>query len=90
MSYREEPTVIVTDYFMPRGDAQYLLAKLRSLPATQDIPVIVMSGRDLGDATMQSLIGEFAGHPGAAHILRKSMDTSELFAALQEFCGFAS
>jgi DNA-binding response OmpR family regulator len=88
MACREEPAVVVTDYFMPNGDAQYLLTKLRTTVATANIPVIVLSGRELSEVTMQSLRREICGHPGAAHILRKSQDTHALFEALRNFCGF--
>jgi hypothetical protein len=37
---------------------------------------------------MQSLRREICGHPGAAHILRKSQDTHALFETLKNFCGF--
>jgi CheY-like chemotaxis protein len=87
---REEPTVIVSDYFMPNGDAQCLLTRLRNTYVTENIPVIVLSGRHLSEATKQGLQREICGHPGAARILRKSLDTRELFSALQQFCGFES
>jgi CheY-like chemotaxis protein len=85
---RDEPAVIVTDYFMPNGDAQYLLTKLRTTAATASIPVIVLSGRQLDEATMQSLRREICSHPGATQILRKSQDTLALFETLKKFCGF--
>lgn len=85
---RDEPAVIVTDYFMPHGDAQYLLTRLRTTEVTSNIPVVVLSGRALNDATQQNLQREIRGHPGAAIILRKSQDTSALFEALKKFCGF--
>src|SRR6202163_2731349 len=85
---RDEPAVIVTDYFMPNGDAQYLLTKLRTTAATENIPVIVLSGRQLDEATVQSLRREICGHPGATQILRKSQDTLALFETLKKFCGF--
>jgi CheY-like chemotaxis protein len=85
---RDEPAVIVTDYFMPNGDAEYLLTRLRTTAATANIPVIVLSGRKLNDVTLQGLRREICGHPGAAQILRKSGDTQELFEALQKFCSF--
>jgi CheY-like chemotaxis protein len=88
MACRDEPAVIVTDYFMPNGDAQYLLTRLRTTPATANIPVIVLSGRQLNDVTVQSLRREICGHPGAAEILRKSQDTYALFETLKKFCGF--
>jgi CheY-like chemotaxis protein len=88
MACRDEPAVIVTDYFMPNGDAQYLLAKLRTTAATENIPVIVLSGRQLNSVTTQNLRREICGHPGAAQILMKSADTHALFEALRKFCGF--
>jgi CheY-like chemotaxis protein len=34
LASREDPAVIVSDYFMPNGDAQYFLTRLRTTPAT--------------------------------------------------------
>jgi CheY-like chemotaxis protein len=90
MARREEPTVIVADYCMPNGNAEYLLTRLRSVPETSSIPVIVQSGRRLNDEIKQRLRQEISGQPGAARILRKSFDVGELFEALQRLCGFAS
>jgi CheY-like chemotaxis protein len=88
MACRDEPAVIVTDYFMPNGDAQYLLTRLRTTAATENIPVIVLSGRQLNEVTLQSLRREICGHPGAAKILKKSQDAHALFEVLKKFCGF--
>jgi CheY-like chemotaxis protein len=88
MACKDEPAVIVTDYFMPNGDAQYLLTRLRTTATTANIPVIVLSGRQLSEVTEQSLRREICGHPGATQILRKSHDTHALFEALKKFCGF--
>jgi CheY-like chemotaxis protein len=85
---RDEPNVIVTDYFMPNGNAQYLLTRLRTTTATAKIPVIVLTGRQLSEATAQTLRREIHGYPGATLVLRKSEDTRELFAAMEKFCGF--
>jgi CheY-like chemotaxis protein len=88
MACRDEPAVIVADYFMPNGDAQYLLTKLRTTAATANIPVIVISGRKLSELTVQSLRREICGYPGATQILQKSQDTYALFESLKKFCGF--
>jgi CheY-like chemotaxis protein len=88
MACRDEPAVIVTDYFMPNGDAQYLLTRLRTTAATEKIPVIVLSGRKLNEVTEQGLRREICGHPGVTQILRKSRDTDALLETLQKFCGF--
>jgi CheY-like chemotaxis protein len=90
MARREEPTVIVADYRMPNGDAEYLLSRLRNTPETKGIPVIVQTGRQLNDAVKQRLTQQIAGQPGATRILQKSADVGELFEALQRLCGFAS
>jgi CheY-like chemotaxis protein len=88
LARRDEPAVIVTDYFMPNGDAQYFLTKLRTTVATEKIPVIVMTGRRLDDTNVQNLRQEICGRPGATSILKKSFDTEELFSALEQSCGF--
>jgi CheY-like chemotaxis protein len=90
MARREEPTVIVSDYCMPNGDAEYLLTRLRNTPETRSIPVIVQTGRRLNDSIKQRLRREICGQPGATRILQKSFDARELFDALQRLCGFAS
>jgi CheY-like chemotaxis protein len=90
MARREEPTVIVSDYCMPNGNAEHLLTRLRSAPETRSIPVIVQSGRRLNDLIKQRLRREICGQPGATRILQKSFDLRELFEALQRLCGFAS
>jgi len=89
-AWREQPTVIVTDFCMPKGDAKYLLTKLRKSPETGNIPVIVQTGRSLSNMVKRDLQENIDGRPGAARILRKSLDGSELFEALQRFCGFAT
>jgi CheY-like chemotaxis protein len=88
MARREEPTAIVADYCMPHGNAEYLLTRLRNVPETRSIPVVVQSGRRLNDSIKQRLRQEICGQPGAARILRKSFDARELFEALQRLCGF--
>jgi CheY-like chemotaxis protein len=87
---REQPTVIVADYCMPKGNAEYLLTRLRSTEETRSIPVIVQSGRRLSDSIRQRLRDRVGGQPGATRILQKSYDGRELFDALQRLCGFTS
>lgn len=86
---RSQPTVIVADYCMPNGTAEYLLNRLRTTEETKSIPVIVQTGRRLDDAIKRRLCRRISGAPGAARIVRKSFDAGELFDALQRLCGFA-
>jgi CheY-like chemotaxis protein len=87
---REQPTVIVSDYFMKNGGAEYLLTRLRVAPETKSIPVIVHTARTLDDLTKQRLRREINGQPGAARILRKSFGALELLDAIERFCGFVT
>ena len=89
LASKEKPSVIVVDNFMPDGDAKYLLHRLRSAPTTARVPVIVKSKRPLDPAEEQRLKHEISGLPGAAHVIKKSFDTDELFAAIRRFCSFA-
>jgi CheY-like chemotaxis protein len=85
---KENPSVIITDNYMPDGDASYLLHRLRRSTATANIPVFVISGKPLDEITEQSLRREIGGRPGAAQIFKKSFDTEALFGALKKFCAF--
>src|ERR1700690_1748900 len=85
---KEDPSVIITDNFMPNGHARYLLHRLRSTSATENIPVFVISGKPIDEVTEQTLRREIGGRPGAAHIFKKSFDTEALFSALKKFCAF--
>jgi len=88
MACRETPSVIISDYFLPNGGIPYLLSQLRTTPGTENIPVFVLTGRELDEITQQSLMREDCGKPGVARIFKKSFDTDELFGALQKLCGF--
>jgi CheY-like chemotaxis protein len=90
MARRREPTVIIADYWMPHGDAEYLLTRLRGAAETSTIPVVVQSGRPLSYAIKQRLRKDIFGHPGATRVLQKSADVGELFDVLQRLCGFSS
>ena len=85
---RQRPSVIVTDYFMPNGDALFLLHKLRITPETEGIPLIVLSGRPLDAATERNLLQQSVGRLGVVKIMRKSGDMNELIATSQKYRGF--
>ena len=81
---KEAPIVIILDYPM-QGD---LMSRLRSTPATDSVPVFVMSEKRLDEATESHLRRDVCGRPGAVELFTKPLDTGLLFPALQKFCGF--
>jgi CheY-like chemotaxis protein len=85
---KENPSVIITGNFIPNGDARYLLHRLRSTSATENIPVFVISGKPIDEVTEQTLRREIGGWSGAAQIFTKSFDTEALFSALKKFSAF--
>ena len=57
------PDLVVTDYLMPQGAGHYLISKLRNMPNTKSIPIIVLTGHRLkgGDdphGLKRALVGE--------------------------------
>jgi CheY-like chemotaxis protein len=88
MACKEKPSAIISDYFLPNGGIPYLLSRLRTTLETENIPVFVLTGRNLDEITQQSLSREVCGKPGAAGIFGKSFNTDELFGALKKVCGF--
>jgi CheY-like chemotaxis protein len=88
MACREAPSAIISDYSLPNGGVPYLLSRLRTTSATENIPVLVLTGRDLDEMTRQSLAREVCGKPGVAQVFIKSFNADELFEALKKVCGF--
>ena len=82
---REKPSVIVTDYHMPYGDAIYLLSRLRNDPATLNVPVVVMTGRYVDEMIKSNLMRDFSGRPGAASVVPKSFEIDDLLSAISPF-----
>jgi DNA-binding response OmpR family regulator len=85
---KETPSVIISDYFLPNGGIPYLLSRLRTTAATENIPVFALTGRNLDEITTHGLTQEVFSKSGAARVFRKSFDTDELFGALLKLCGF--
>jgi CheY-like chemotaxis protein len=86
LAVRERPAVILSDYFMPVADINFLLWRLRSTPALARIPVLAMSGKALDKTTAESLVkGDFARR-GVERIFRKPLDVDELFTEIKKHC----
>jgi CheY-like chemotaxis protein len=83
---REKPAVILSDYFMPDADINFLLWRLRSTPAMERIPVLAMSGKTLDSMTAVSLMKGYFGHRGVERIFRKPLDIDELFTEIKKHC----
>jgi CheY-like chemotaxis protein len=74
---QSHPDIVVTDSLMPRLDGLGLLKALKDDPATQAIPVIVLTSEELPD------FASAAGNVQPAAVLAKSMDVSPLLEAIR-------
>jgi CheY-like chemotaxis protein len=52
---REKPAAMVLDLMMPRIDGFEVLRTLRTMPTTRDLPVIVVTAKDLSDEDRERL-----------------------------------
>ena len=86
IAVREKPAVILSDYFMPVADINFLLWRLRSTPTLEQIPVLAMSGRQLDKVTAEGLVKGQFGQRGVERILSKPLDIDELFGELKKYC----
>ena len=71
------PGVLFLDHMMPGMDGFQTLGALKSNPHTRSIPVVMYTSRE-GDAYMGQALAQ-----GAAGVLRKPVDPSELVSILQ-------
>jgi signal transduction histidine kinase len=69
--------VIVSDVRMPGMDGIELLTRLKANPATQNVPVIMLTGS--GDSTLRNIALEL----GAAEFINKPADPTELCARMR-------
>lgn len=90
---RERPDLIITDYTMPEGYGSYLLRRLRDHSVTKEIPVIVLTGRDLAGRpteTMDHTLERQLRNLGAQCVLPKPVDWSALYAAMEHHVTLAN
>ena len=70
--------VILLDFELPNGQGDYVLRRLKETAGTQDIPVVVLTGRSEKHIERQML------NMGAERVLNKPVHFKQLFDALSE------
>jgi DNA-binding response OmpR family regulator len=74
---KEKPDVILLDLGLPGGDGFVVMERLRHLHEMEDIPIIVVSGRD------PAVNRERALQAGAQAFFQKPVDNDDLLAAIR-------
>ncbi len=72
---KAKPDIILLDLLMPKMDGFEFLAALRARPDGSEIPIVVLTAKDLSDAERERLAGETKA------VLRKSMHSRYELAA---------
>ena len=86
IAMKQTPSVVISDYRMPKGSGEYLLARLRAVPLLRDIPVILLTGAGGSGLTRDhALQRRFLGEYGAAAFLTKPVDFGALLETLARY-----
>jgi DNA-binding response OmpR family regulator len=75
---KHQPDAIILDVMMPEMDGITMCKKLRANPATETIPVLMLSGRSQIGAEEEGL------EAGANAYMKKPMDPKEMLMLLKE------
>jgi CheY-like chemotaxis protein len=76
------PDVVITDHLMPEGSGEYLMARLRAVPALRAMPVIVLTAASAGVKRDFALERRFLGEYRVGAFLPKPLVFGDLLDAL--------
>jgi len=82
IAMKEMPDVVLTDYRMPEGSGEYLIGRLRAVPALRGVPVIVVTAASAGVKRDFALERRFLGEYRVTAFLPKPFAFGELLDAL--------
>lgn len=82
IAMKEMPAAVVTDYRMPEGSGEYLIGRLRAVPALKGMPVIVLTAASGGQKRDFALERRFLGEYRVGAFLSKPLVFGELLDAL--------
>jgi signal transduction histidine kinase/DNA-binding response OmpR family regulator len=78
---RETPSAVLLDLVMPPPDGFEVLYRIRELPHLRDVPIVVMTGKDLSDSDYARINGS------AERILHKGGDATALVSRVLDAIG---
>jgi len=88
IAVKELPDIVITDYLMPDGSGEYLIGRLRAVPALQNIPVILLTSASSDRRRDFALERRFLGEYGAAGFLSKPVNFDGLLDTLARHIEF--
>lgn len=82
LAVAQTPDVIITDHHMPEGSGEYLMGRLRAVPALKAIPIIVLTAARVDGRRDLALERRFLGEYGVSAFLSKPINPEALLDAL--------
>lgn len=83
LTIKNRPNAIITDYMMPEGSGERFIARLKESAATENIPVIVLTGRNFDGGMDHGLWRDLVVRLGAAALFTKPCEFEDLLAELK-------
>ncbi|MEO8089400.1 MAG: response regulator [Gemmatimonadales bacterium] len=80
LSRSVSPDVVLVDVMMPEMDGYEVCRRLKADPATSHIPVVLLTAR-------REMVQELVTAAGAAGVLYKPFQPTELARQIRDFCG---
>ena len=77
------PDVILTDFKMPQGSGDHMIVRLRDFTLTQEIPILVMSGRQVDGTKNRALERDMVGRRRASFFFHKPFEFAALIEELE-------
>jgi CheY-like chemotaxis protein len=81
MARKEEPDLVLLDLGLPAGDGYVVMERLKTMPALENIPVIIVTARDV------RVEQQTAALAGADAIFQKPFDHARLLEAIRKALG---
>lgn len=86
IAVREQPHVVIADYWMPKAGGHYLIWRLRDTEATNDIPILVVTGANSSGEGQKVNPEQLLGSGGVKQIYYKPVDMKALLGQVHELC----
>jgi CheY-like chemotaxis protein len=82
---KHRPDVIVTDYYMPEGTAEYLIDRLSRHVLTKETPVILMTGKRIVDGSVDPGLGRRMTSLGVRECVSKPVAFATLLESVSRY-----
>ncbi len=88
LAWKHSPDLIISDYQMPKGSADYLLSRLKGSARTKNIPALILTSQTVNGRKDYALEREMLGRLGAVSYLAKPIEWTVLMTEMRRHIAF--